>query len=264
MHTLASAHAVVPHGVRLHYLDIGPRRGPAVVLLHGLSDSSFSFSRILPSMPPDMRILVPDLRGHGESERVDGGYTIDDFADDVLGLLNVLGIHRARFVGHSMGSFVARRIAERAPARVDELMLIAAALTARHAPVFELEAAVATVTDPLDPAFLREFQLSTCHRPLPDDFLARVIAESAKVPAHVWRAAVAGLLAFDPQWPIACPTRIVGGDRDAIFSAASQKALTRSIARATLHLETDVGHALHWEMPERFVRLAFSEEALTV
>jgi pimeloyl-ACP methyl ester carboxylesterase len=248
---------VLASGVRLRLVDRGPVDGPAVLMLHGYTDSSFSFSRVLPLMPPHLRVIVPDQRGHGDSDRPATGYTVDDFATDALQLLDALGIDRATIVGHSMGSFVARRIAERAPARVTRLVLIGTGLTPRTPAVAELFEAVQALGDPVDEAFVREFQTSMLCHPAPPEFLARVIADSRKVPARVWRAALAGLLDYQPQWPLTCPTRVLGGDRDAVFSVSDQTAVVTSTGRATLHLEPGVGHSFQWELPERFVSLAF-------
>ena len=88
-------------------------------MLHGFTDSWFSFSRVLPLMPPEMRIVAPDLRGHGDSERPSIGYRLADIADDVVQLLDALQIPKAVLVGHCMGSFVARKVYElRARSRV--------------------------------------------------------------------------------------------------------------------------------------------------
>ncbi len=249
---------VLPDGLRLNYVAGGPRDGAAVILLHGLTDSSFSFSRVLPLMPPELRVIALDQRGHGDSDRPAGGYTMDDFAGDVIGVMNALGLAQATVVGHSMGSFVARRVAERAPERIRKLVLLGTALTARNAVIAELLAAAESLTDPVDEAFIREFQLSTIHRPVPPAFLHRVIAESRKVPARVWRAAFAGLADFQPQWPITCPTTILGGELDAVFSIEEQTAIFLATEHSTLHIERLVGHAMHWEAPERFVSLAFA------
>ncbi len=121
----------------------------------------------------------------------------------------------------------------------------------------DLQTAVDRLVDPVDETFIREFQMSTIHRAVPPEFLERVIAESRKLPARVWRAALAGLASYRPQWPIICPTTILGGELDAVFSPHEQTALFLATERSTLHLEPRVGHTLHWEAPERFVALAF-------
>jgi pimeloyl-ACP methyl ester carboxylesterase len=253
-----SAHVALPGGVRLNYVHGGPADGPAVILLHGFSDSSFSFSRILPLMPPHFHVIAVDQRGHGNSDRPATGYSIDAFAKDVLALMDALVIHRATVVGHSMGSFVARRAAEKAPDRISRLVLIGTALTARNQAVDAVRTAVDALTDPVDESFIREFQRSTICRPVPGAFFEQVVAESRKVPSRVWKQSLAGLLDYQPRWPITCPTTILGGDRDAVFSADEQSAMFLATERSTFHLEPGVGHSLHWETPERFVSLAFS------
>jgi pimeloyl-ACP methyl ester carboxylesterase len=227
-------------------------------MLHGYTDSSFSFSRVLPLMPAHLRVVAVDQRGHGNSDRPATGYSMDAFAGDVLGLMDALAIDRATIVGHSMGSFVARRAAEKAPHRVSRLVLIGTALSPRTTSVAELKATVAGLTDPVPVDFIREFQRSTIHRAVPAAFFEQVVTESRKLPARVWKEALDGLWNYEPQWPITCPTTILGGDKDAVFDAEQQSAVFFATEHSTLHLEVGVGHTVHWEAPERFVSLAFS------
>jgi non-heme chloroperoxidase len=240
-------------GIRLHYVAQGPAEGPVVLLLHGYTDSSFSFSRVLPLLPRDVRSIAVDQRGHGRSDRPETGYTIDDFTTDALQFLDALDVRSAVVVGHSMGSFIARRLAEQAPDRVAGLVLIGSAPVAASAAVRELVAAVADLTDPVDPAFVRGFQESTVTRSVPPEFMDGVVAESLRVPARVWKAAASGLLDDRPVGTITCPTLIVGGTADGVFPPEEQSALAASIPGARLELMDGVGHAPHWEDPERFI-----------
>jgi pimeloyl-ACP methyl ester carboxylesterase len=230
-------------------------------MLHGYTDSSFSFSRVLPLMPAHLRVIAVDQRGHGNSDRPESGYSIDAFAGDVLELMDALAIDRATVVGHSMGSFIARRAAEKAPNRIARLVLIGTALSARLPAVDALRHAIEALTDPVDEEFVREFQQSTISRRVPAAFFEQVVAESRKLPADVWRQALDGLLAYQPQWPITCATTILGGDRDAVFGPEDQMALFFATERSTFHLEPGIGHSLHWEWPEQFVSLAFGDNA---
>jgi pimeloyl-ACP methyl ester carboxylesterase len=182
---------------------------------------------------------------------------MDAFAGDLLALMDALYIDRATVVGHSMGSFVARRAAERAPQRISRLVLVGTAMSPRNPVTSQLEMIAETLTDPVDEAFIREFQQSTLCHPVPPAFFEEVVAEAKKLPARVWREAIAGMNAYQPQWPITCPTTIIGGDRDAVFSADEQASVFLATEHSTLHIETGVGHAVHWEVPERFVTLAF-------
>jgi non-heme chloroperoxidase len=260
--TLASPYdttrVVLPDGTRLHYVHGGPSHGPAVIMLHGLSDSSFSFSRVLPLMPAHLRVVAVDQRGHGHSDRPVRGYSMDTFASDLLALMDALLIDRATIVGHSMGAFVARRAAEKAPNRIERLVLVGTGPTAQNGVIKDLMQVAKSLSDPVDEGFIREFQASTIAQPVPSPFFEQVVAESRKVPAHVWQQSVAGMLEYRPQWPITCPTTILGGELDTVFSAEEHVAFFKATERSTLHLEPDIGHTLHWEAPERFVALAFA------
>jgi pimeloyl-ACP methyl ester carboxylesterase len=254
-----TAQVSLPGGVRLQYVAGGPEDGPAVIMLHGVCDSSFSFSRVLPLMPAGLRVVAVDQRGHGDSDRPAFGYSMDAFASDLLALMDALRIDRATLVGHSMGSFVARRAAEKAPERVTRLVLIGTAMTAQNAVLRELHAIAESLTDPVDERLIRDFQAGTIARPVPPAFFERIVKETRKLPARVWRQAIAGLLDYQPQWPITCPTMILGGELDAVFSVAEQMAVFTATERSTIHLEPGIGHTLHWEDPERFVALAFGD-----
>jgi non-heme chloroperoxidase len=228
-----------------------------VLLLHGITDSSFSFSRVLPLLPSDVQFVALDQRGHGNSDRPVRGYSIDDFATDALQVMDALQVFEAVLVGHSMGSFVARRMAERAPARVTRLVLVGTGLTAQNAVIAELLTIFASLTDPVDEGFVREFQAGCVHRRVPEEFMERVIAESRKVPARVWQAAIAGLWTYQPQWPLTVPTTVIGGDKDSVFTPAEHADLFHATERSALYIEPNIGHTIHWEAPERFAELAF-------
>jgi pimeloyl-ACP methyl ester carboxylesterase len=240
-------------GVRLHVFERGRPDGLPVLLLHGWPDSAQSFERMFPLLPSQWRVVAADQRGHGRSDRPATGYTIDDFAADVPALLDALAIPRVVLVGHSMGSFVARRAAERAPGRVSSLVLIGTALRAKNAVLLELEAAVDELTDPVALSFAREFQESTVARPVPAEFMSGAIAASAGVPARVWQAVLDGLLAYEPGPPPTCPTLVLGGTADGLFSVEEQQAAAAAIPGARLDLVEGIGHCLQWENPERFV-----------
>lgn len=242
------------NGVALHYASQGPRRGPAAILIHGYSDSWFSFSRILPLLRPELRVLAPDLRGHGDSERPAAGYRIADLADDMIRLMDALNVPKAVLIGHSMGSFVARKVFELAPARVSRLVLIGGALKCDNDVARELQRAVNALTDPVDEAFVRDFQMSTIAAPVPAPFLEAVIANSRRMPARIWKAVIQGLIEFEPAVVRPdVPALVLGGREDAVFSRTEQMVLARQFPRGELHLMDGIGHSLHWEKPAMFV-----------
>ncbi|WP_375769653.1 alpha/beta hydrolase [Archangium gephyra] len=244
-------------GVRMHYVEQGQKDGPVLVLLHGYTDSYLSFERVLPLLPRSLHVYALDQRGHGDSSRPECCYTPSDFASDVAAFLDSQGIQRAVLVGHSMGSFIAQQAALEHPQRVQGLVLIGSAPTVHgNAVAAELKSVVDTLSDPIDPAFVRDFQAGTFYRPIPPSFLDTAVSESLKVPARVWKASLDGLIAEDHSsrlGEISVPTLVGGGDRDGFFSVAAQQALAQALPRATLALYTETGHAPHVEQPQRFV-----------
>ena len=253
--TVRYADIELGEALRLRCLEQGPCEGDAVLMLHGLSDSSFSFSRVLPLLPSTLRVIVPDQRGHGNSDRPQRSYSMDEFALDALELIDALEVPRVTVVGHSMGSFVARKVAAFAPGRVERLVLIGAGPSGNNGPLRELATEIRTLTDPVDPEFVRAFQLATSSNQLPPEFLERVISESRQLPARVWRAAIEGLNEYTPvDDRIECDTLVLGGELDGVFSVAEQHQLAERIAKARIRLFSGIGHALHWDDPDALAR----------
>ena len=248
----------VATGVTLRYAVQGDPGGPAVILLHGYSDSWFSFSPVLPLLPVGYRVYALDQRGHGDSDKPGSGYHMADMAADVLAFMDAKRISRAVVAGHSMGSLVAQYVARAAPDRVAGLVLIAGAPSVDYFPgAAEFSDVVATFVDSVPAEFIREFQVGTAYQPLPAEFLERVIEESEKLPPHVWRSVMTGMRASGPVRPgtgAAMPMLVMWGDQDGIFPRLAQDSLVAMSAAAELKVYPETGHALHWERPEAFAR----------
>ena len=106
----------------------GDPEAPVLVLIHGWNlDGTMTFHRIVPQLAESYRVIVPDLRDHGKSDWVRGHVEISDLADDVAGLLDVMGISGATMLGFSMGGLVAQELARRHPRHVGALVLAATA-----------------------------------------------------------------------------------------------------------------------------------------
>jgi len=245
-------------GVRLHYVEQGNAKGPTVILLHGYSDSWVSWGQVLPLIDKKYHVYVPDLRGHGESDRPASGYSFPDFAGDIIAFMDAKGIKKATIVGHSMGSFVAQHVATMAPERVEKLVLVGSAPAVSNGEVSQLQIEVNALTDPVPVKFVTQFQKSVVTRPIPDEFMDRVVQESMKLPARVWRDTMAGMLAKNSTVrlsKIKAPTLIIWGDRETVFpKRADQELLRNGIPNARLKVYEGTGHCPNWEEPVRFVK----------
>ena len=216
------------------------------MFLHGWPDSWFSFSGVLPLLPSSMRALVLDQRGFGDSDRPADGYRIPDFAADAIAFLDALDIERATLVGHSFGTFVARHAVVSHPERVARLVLIGADRP-RGKPVLEqVRAGMRDLEDPVPIDFARAFQAGTAFAPLPEAFFQRIVTESLKLPARLWRDVFDSILAFDDDVrqlsQVVAPALLIWGEHDALFpvrirTASSPRSRVRS-SRSTRTRDT--------------------------
>jgi len=111
-------------GVRLSYRVFG--EGPkTVILIHGWMVSGAIYDDLVAALDKSgLRLVVPDLRGVGASDRPERGYTIERYADDILAVADAEGCERFTVVGHSMGGKIAQWIAATSPARVEGVALL--------------------------------------------------------------------------------------------------------------------------------------------
>lgn len=244
-------------GISMNYVEAGDPRGPAVLLIHGYTDSSFSFSRVIPLLDKKFRILAIDQRGHGDSDKPESGYEMSDFAADAAAFLEAVGVRSATVVGHSMGSFVAMQTALDHPEKVDRLVLVGTTSTPNNAVIKELLSAVNELSDPVPHEFARDFQVGTSSPSLPKDFFDGVVDATLKLPANVWKKALAGLAARDykPELDkLKMPVTIIWGEKETIFSRAEQEPLIKGLRNVKFVVYPNSGHSPNWEEPEKFAK----------
>jgi pimeloyl-ACP methyl ester carboxylesterase len=105
-------------GVRFHVTEAGPIDGRPVLALHGWPQHHWVYRDLLTNPPPGLRIIAPDLPGYGWSGPPPHRWAKQDVANDVLALMDVLGLQRALLVGHDWGGFVVWQMALMHPDRV--------------------------------------------------------------------------------------------------------------------------------------------------
>ncbi len=114
-------HRVI-HGYRRAYRTAGS--GPALLLVHGISDHSGTWSHLLPELARRHTVIAPDLLGHGESDKPRADYAVAAYACGLRDLLGVLDVERVTVVGHSLGGGVAMQFAYQFPERCERLVLV--------------------------------------------------------------------------------------------------------------------------------------------
>lgn len=120
---------ITANGVQLHYIAAG--EGPDVILLHGfLGNLAVWHLYMMPILRREFKVLTYDLRGHGYSEMTPTGYTPKVMAEDLLGLMDALGIQKATLMGHSYGADICLYFALKYPERVDKILALEPGLAA--------------------------------------------------------------------------------------------------------------------------------------
>jgi pimeloyl-ACP methyl ester carboxylesterase len=251
-------------GVGIHYLEAGT--GPALLLIHGLGASTFTFRRILPDLARRFRVVALDLKGFGFSERADGDYSLGTQAALVRQVMDRLGIERASVLGHSMGGAVAMRLALAYPDRVERLILASSAsdLELGHriwgaAVIGRLLPLVAPFT--LHNRRFRELSLKSGY--YDPDRCTEDIIEGYMLSARVrgYLRALGNTMAHwrrdPPLYPadITQATLILWGEGDRWLPPSRGERLHRLIPGSRLELVAGGGHLFLEEQPEAALRL---------
>ena len=208
---------------------------------------------MLPALPPWLRVLAMDQRGHGEADKPASGYGLSDFAEDVKEFMEALGIDAATLVGSSSGGYVAQQVAVSWPHRVAGLVLVGSPRSLQGRPAFADE--VDQLTEPIDRDWVRDsLNWFTFFHPVPDWYLSQRITDGVRMPALVWREALAGLTSAPPPSEvgrITAPTLILWGERDELIPLEQQRALSTAIPGSRLSIYPETGHLVLWEEPEK-------------
>jgi pimeloyl-ACP methyl ester carboxylesterase len=139
------------HGYRRAFVHAG--RGPALLLIHGIGDSSQTWRDLIPLLARDFTVIAPDLLGHGKSDKPRADYAVAAYACGMRDLLSVLDIEEVTVIGHSLGGGVAMQFAYQFPERCQRLVLVSSGGVGRdvHAMLRLVATPAADVLLPLIP-----------------------------------------------------------------------------------------------------------------
>lgn len=121
-------HAACVDGVRIHYVTAGRPDAPPLLLLHGWPQTWYEWRRVMTLLAPHYRLIAPDLRGLGDSDRPAGGYDKATVARDIAGVLDHLGVPCTDVIGHDWGGVVAYCLAAQCRDRVRRVVVLDIAL----------------------------------------------------------------------------------------------------------------------------------------
>ena len=253
--------AVLSDGETLAYIDTGARSGPPVVLIHGYTDSARDWVPLMPYLSKRFRLILVDIRGHGQSSKPECCYTRLDFAYDIELLLDSLGIARADLVGHSLGSIIAQTFAEFWPEHTRKVVLISSTggrPPGMAPPSFDFAAQIRKLKEPLEPD--SPFMIAWWDSPTPvdPDFIRRQRQDAAGIPLRVWLAVLDQGLPSDALYgdlqsslpKLKAPTLLIWGSKDPIMEPPMRKTLVDALPAAQVKIFDGLGHNPFWEDPQ--------------
>ena len=243
--------------VQLVYEDRGPAspEGAAVVLVHGLGGSSYSWwGQLAACEERGHRVIAYDQRGAGRSSKPPGPYSIELWARDLERLLDGLGIERATLVGHSVGCMIAEHAAVRLGERVQGLALIGGALRWRPeaGPVFEERVRLARAgrMDEIARAVAETGLSERCRieNPALHGLFRELIASNDPQAYAEWSAATAVGEMVEPE-RVDRPTLAFCGELDPVTPPAFTEAVAAAIPMARAAVVDGAAHWCQLEVP---------------
>lgn len=248
------------NGINYAYSDIG--EGPAIVFAHGLFVDHSIFEKQVVTLCETYRCISIDLPGHGQSEYYSAGWTLDDLADDMAALIDLLELEKVVFIGLSQGGMIGLRLAARYPHLVSKLILVGASARAEsreRIPVWKETLTALMVGSDVE----REETFHTIQgRILDAAWLTNHPLEAKKerriMLSHNKRgielAATAAVLTrqdIRPELPkIAAPTLVIVGENDNGTPPILAEEMQALIPNAQLLVIPNSGHHLPIERPQ--------------
>jgi pimeloyl-ACP methyl ester carboxylesterase len=252
----------LPNGESLAYIDRGERSGPAVVLIHGYTDNARDWVPMLPYLSKGYRLILVDIRGHGQSSKPECCYTRIDFAYDIKLLLDALGVQKADIVGHSLGSIIAQTFAEYWPERTAHVVLISSTGGSppdrpKKPPQFDFAAEIRKLKEPIEAD--SPFMIAWWDSPTPvdPDFIRRQRKDAAGIPLRVWLAVLDQALPDNNLYGdlqsslprLKAPTLLIWGSKDPIMEEDVRQSLRGALPKAKVKIFDGLGHNPFWEDP---------------
>lgn len=239
------------NGIRLAYERHG--KGTPLVLLHGFPLDRHLWDDIVPLLEGSFDLIIPDLRGFGGSSTVDSFYAMEDYALDVAGLLDHLGVDKAAIAGHSMGGYIALAFARLFPERMRGLGLVSSQVLAdaserkegRYKSAAEVaDKGIASVVEAMTPKFtpdprLQEFARESMQMQQPAAYIGALKALAERVDSTPLLSS------------IAYPIVIVHGDADSLVPIDRAREVKAAVPHAHLIELQGVGHMPMKEATEK-------------
>jgi pimeloyl-ACP methyl ester carboxylesterase len=229
--------------------------GPPLLLIHGVGARLDNWDGAAAVLARNFKVVRYDLRGHGQSSKVPGPYSLDLFADDAVALLDHLGVAQAHIAGHSLGGMIAVTLGVRHPQRVERLAVLSAAAgrtDEERRKVMERIALIAAgipgdhFRNSLARWFTDEFRAAN------PDLMEQYAARNKENDPACYAAAYTVLATGEigPDLPrVAAPTLVVTGEHDLGSNPRMSRFIHEGIAGSTLRILPRLRHSILIEAP---------------
>ena len=243
------------NGVELFYEDTGGS-GEVILFHHGYTGSHDSWPPIVEGLRDEFRCVVMDGRGAGDSDHPDDGYTIEQYAADVVGLADALGIARFTYVGHSMGGGIGMWLALEHADRLERLVLVAPIGSGGvDVPSDRREAAAKLWYDRDVDELVRQRIAGAARPERTDEVIVKARVDRAlSVSKGHYEGSWDAMVAFDVTdrlGALVTPTLMVVGAADTLATANLED--YARLPNATLHVFSRVGHQVPLDVPTEFI-----------
>jgi pimeloyl-ACP methyl ester carboxylesterase len=264
------------NGASLHLVETG--QGAPLLLLHGWPEFWLTWEPVMMRLASRHRVIAPDLRGFGDSDKPSGRFGAENHAADMLGLLDALGIERAGIIGHDVGGAAMQPLARNTPERVAGLFFFDSVYpgigSRMGAPdrlneiwyqsfnQMEMAPALVGASRQTCHSYISHFLRHWAYRKSAFDDVLSAFTENFPKPGNLaggfahYRATHAARIAMmkgeAPQLPrITVPTCVRWPEHDPLFPYAWTDRLGETFADLDLALFPNVGHFPHRENPDR-------------
>ena len=243
------------NGIRVHHDERGDPNGSPLIFANSLGTDLRVWDALLPHLPPGLRIIRYDMRGHGLTDAPDGEYWMGDLVADAAALMDHLGIMHATFVGLSIGGVVAQGLAAERPDLVRALVLSNTAAKIGTPDIWaeRIGAVRAGGVEALADATLTRWFTPRFHAERSDELAGwRNMLTRTPVAGYVGCcAALAETDLRDSTARLNLPTLAIAGAEDGSTPPDLVRETAESIAGARFEIIRGAGHIPCVEAPER-------------
>lgn len=256
-------------GITMAYVEMGVEDGDPLVLIHGMTDNSRSWSLIAPYFAEaGYHIYMIDLRGHGETDQPDTGfYSTADYAADISAFMDAMEIAKADIIGHSLGSMTAQTFELLYPEKCDHVVWESTTpvnADALGTDYYEYGTSIGADGHP-DDTFMEEWYY--CNNPVDEEFLTYEMEESQALSGADWEriaggASYSNLMPYYQYMDDSIPTLILWGSADGFFGEEIQNEIQELAPFAQFLTYDGIGHNIQWEHTEQMAKdcLAFFQD----